>query len=71
MQKLETEVIKSWNNIQKSAEFDDYSKFIKIHFAFLPSYKDHQQEFKEEVGKLRSKFIDESNPNYLFNDFDY
>lgn len=71
MQKLETEVIKSWNNIQKSAEFDDYSKFIKIHFAFLPSYKDHKQEFKEEVGKLKSKFIDESNPNYLFNDFDY
>jgi hypothetical protein len=71
MKKMETEVIESWNNIQKSAEFDDYSKFIKIQFAFLPSYKLQKQEFKEEVGKLRSQFIDESNPKYLFNDFDY
>jgi protein SEY1 len=73
--KLQNDVQKLWKDVwagtRREEEFKKYEansdRFFTLELAFLREYdRDYPEDFIEDVQKLRQRFIDPHNENYLF-----
>ena len=57
-----------WSSVQSSANIQDtpISHFFKIEFQALPHYVFQKEQFLESVSTLRSRIVDGTSANYVF-----
>eukprot|EP01027_Heterolobosea_sp_BB2_P017215 GEZU01024412.1.p1 GENE.GEZU01024412.1~~GEZU01024412.1.p1 ORF type:complete len:621 (-),score=134.70 GEZU01024412.1:110-1891(-) len=72
LEQLQSQILEDidniWKSLQKPDEFADSkaSHFFDFAFFALPHMKHVPQQFKEQVAVLRERFMDPSNPDYVF-----
>jgi hypothetical protein len=73
--KLQTDIQKLWKNVwvgtKKEEEFKKYEaspeRFFTLEVAFLREYDvDYPEDFREDVAKLRQRFVNPESEGYLF-----
>lgn len=73
--KVRADVLNIWKSVftgtKRSADFEKYltapERFFTLEVAFLRQYDvDYPEDFKEDVEKLRKRFVNPSDDGYLF-----